>query len=361
MVPINTPSRMRSVASGTLGLALMTTFLAACSGDDAEPTSNSSADPSAGEVSAPVDVPPGTISFRRYLSAGDGTAALFTVATDGTGEQQVTSPPDGAVDSLPDWSPEADRIVFHREFSDKTWEIYTVAADGSDERQVDPGCPPDVPDAEICEEIEPAWSPDGKTLAFSWPQGGLSVVRGSETIDVRGIGVMKEDGSDATLITQTERPTSAEDGTPSWSPDGRQLVFSRLNITAEPLDASALFVINADGTGERRITPWELNAQDPAWSPDGELISFRSEVSGADFVGELHTVRPDGSRLTKLTDAEGKKVYGSSFSPDGSWIVFGMTGVGGLPDLFLMRSDGSDLGALTSTPEWDSAPDWSPR
>lgn len=163
------------------------------------------------------------------------------------------------------------------------------------------------------------------------------------------------------MITQTERPTSAEDGSPTWSPDGRRIAFSRLNITAEPLDESALFVVNADGTGERQITPWEMNAQDPAWSPDGTLISFRSELPGEDFVGEIHTVSPDGSGLSQLTDAQGKAVYGSSFSPNGSWIVFAMTGVGNLPDLFLMRRDGSDLTPLTSTPEWESAPDWSPR
>ena len=91
------------------------------------------------------------------------------------------------------------------------------------------------------------------------------------------------------------------------------------------------------------------------------MISFRSELPGTDFVGEIHTVRPDGSDLTQLTHAKGKQVLATSFSPDSAWIVFAMTGVDEQPDLYVMRRDGSDLTPLTRTPEWDSAPAWKPR
>jgi TolB protein len=330
--------------------ALVVVLLAACSGGDSEPKKKST-----------PDVPAGTIVFRRFLDGANSQAALFTISTDGTGSKQITHPPARTIDSQPDWSPDSDRIAFDREFSDKPMEIYTVTPHGSAERQVDPGCPPKVPADKICEETDPKWSPDGKTLAFSWPHGSLRSVRGEPTIEVRGIAVMAEDGSGAKLITQTKRPTHAEDAAPIWSPDGRKIAFIRLNITAKPLDVAALFVANADGSGEKRITPWEMNADDPAWSPDGELISFRSEPSGKDFVGEIHTVHPDGSDITQLTHAKGKQVFASSFSPDSAWIVFAMTGVEEQPDLYVMRRDGSDVTPLTRTPEWDSAPAWSRR
>jgi TolB protein len=198
-------------------------------------------------------------------------------------------------------------------------------------------------------------------LAFSWPHGSISLVNGEDTIEVRGIGVMNPDGSAPRLLTQTERPTDAEDESPVWSPDGSQIAFVRLNITAEPRGMTAIFVMNADGTDSQQITPWDLRAADIDWSPDGSLISFRSEETGQDFIGDLYTVHPDGSNLSPLTDNDGAtQVLASSFSPDSEWLAFAMTGVGGLPDLFVMRTDGSDLRQLTETPLWESAPDWSP-
>ena len=78
-------------------------------------------------------------------------------------------------------------------------------------------------------------------------------------------------------------------------------------------------------------------------------------------MGDLYTVAPDGSNLQRLTDHEdGTMVLGSSFSPDSQWIAFGRSGVSGQPDIYVMRTDGRDLTPLTQTPEWDSAPDWSP-
>jgi TolB protein len=334
-------------------MAVAAALLAACSGSDPEPA----------EKSSDSESQPGPIVFRKFLDPANTHAALFTMNADGTGSKQLTSPPKGAIDSLPDWSPDGKRIVFHREYADKPYEIYTIAADGTDQRQVDPGCPVGVVEDEgdICEETDPAWSPDGKLLAFSWPHGAIKQVGGEDTIEARGIGVMAPDGSGARLVTQTKRPTSSEDETPSWSPDGRRIAYVRLNISAEPRGATALFVADADGSKERQITPWRMSAADPAWSPDGSLISFRSERPDTDFVGEIHTIRPDGSGLRQLTRAKGKLVYATTFSPDGSRIVFAMTGENAQPDLYVMGLDGSDLRPLTRTPEWESAPDWSPR
>jgi TolB protein len=311
-------------------------------------------------AAADVDVPSGTIAFRRYIDAEQTQAAVFTMSTDGSSEKQVTKPPDGAVDQFPDWSPDSKRIAFQREFSDKPYEVYVINADGSAEEVVDPGCPPDISSKEICEEFDPSWSPDGASLAFSWAGGEIRQVRGQDTIEALGIGVAGVDGSDSKLITQRDRPTTSEDLDPTWSPDAKRIAFFRVNITAKPVDGTAIFVANADGSDAQRVTPWKLKAADISWSPDGELIVFRSEPN-EEHIGDLYTVRPDGTALTRLTNAKGKEIYGSSFSPDSQWIVFAMTGVDNLPDLYLMRRDGSDLTPLTKTPDWESAPDWSPR
>jgi Tol biopolymer transport system component len=281
-------------------LALALVLLAGCGSDDGSSPNSSAAD---------VDVPSGTIAFRRFLDTEQTQAAVFTMSTDGSGEKQITKPPDGAVDQFPDWSPDGGRIAFQREFSDKPFEVYVINTDGSGEGVVDPGCPPDISSKEICEEFDPSWSPDGTSLAFSWAGGEIRQVRGQDTIEVLGIGVAGVDGSDAKLVTQRDRPTTSEDLDPTWSPDGKRIAFFRLNITAKPADGSAIFVANADGSSAKRITPWKLKAADITWSPDGELILFRSEPNPEqEHIGNLYTVKPDGTDLTPLTNTQGKEM-----------------------------------------------------
>ena len=310
----------------------------------------------ASPVPLPGGLPGGEIAFRRF-DKDQNQAALFVMSTDGGDVRPVTKPGPDEVDNLPDWSPDGSQIAFERIFPSKPNEVFVVNADGSDEHPVDPGCPDARPQATICEETAPDWSSDGRRLLFGWPYGELT----GELIDVFAVGIMDADGKNAQQLTNLATPTTYEDFGPVGSPDGTQIAFLRWNSSAKPVDATAVFVMDADGSGQRRITPWMLGAEDISWAPDGTALTFRSETGGGDFVGDLHTVAPDGTDLTKVTDhAPGTMTLGSSWSPDSQWIVFARTGVAGLPDLYVMRRDGSELTPLTRTPVWDSAPAWSP-
>ena len=109
------------------------------------------------------------------------------------------------------------------------------------------------------------------------------------------------DGSNEQLIlhfrsleARAQEPHDAQ-----WSPDGTRIAVNMLNVKAKPRNGSAIYVLNADGSGFRRITPIRLNAGSPDWSPDGKRIVFNSSYEGQAAV-EIYTVRPDGRGLKRV-------------------------------------------------------------
>ena len=94
----------------SLGLAIAV-LASGCAGSDG-PSANVA--PAAKMQAAPAkaDLPPGRIAFRRYLDDAQTRGAIFTVRTDGTGEQQLTQPEEGSIDDHPDWSPDGRQIAY---------------------------------------------------------------------------------------------------------------------------------------------------------------------------------------------------------------------------------------------------------
>jgi TolB protein len=309
----------------------------------------------------------GRIAFRRFLNVEMTWGAVFTVRPDGTGERQITHPPRGFVDRNPDVSPNGQRIVFEREGVDCGRdciydEVFVVDTDGSNLTQLTHN-----PSGTACDSGgfcngSPAWSPDGSQIAFSRVSGFFQ----GELSQNIGIYVMNADGSEVQQITQKADPALGEDSDPQWSPNGRRIVFQRRNVrTARPHDGIALWTVNLVNGRERRVTPWYLRAGDtPDWSPDGRRILFHNNVDGPSTVSaNLYTIRPNGARLHQLTFAHGGTVnyLGSSYSPDGTMIVYGRrpaTG-GAAADVFIMRVDRTQH--VTRTVLYDSYPDWGPR
>jgi TolB protein len=300
----------------------------------------------------------GAIAFKRYLDSGRTTGAIFTMDANGKNVRRVTTPPAGAVDDQPDWSPDGSLLVFYRCAPDSPCGVYTVRPDGS---ALTPLLPCSATD---CEDGEGgSFLPDGKRAVFTRATGAVRHLPGGDQIEHSDI-VVRDVGSGAEQVLVRSPRFAGDYLSPHFAPNGSQFVYIRTNSgLAKPAHTHALFVARADGSHQRRVTPWALDAgDDPDWAPNGKLILFRTYESGGrsgEEQSQIATVRPDGSGLRTLTHFKhGTTVLSHSFSPDGKWIVFAKSGLGDQPDLFVMRADGSGIRPITRTAIWDSAPDW---
>lgn len=281
---------------------------------------------------------------------------LWVVNADGTGEHKLPHL-ERSEDSDPDWSPDGSRIAFDR--CAEKCEIWTANPDGSKPKRLGPNCLRRT-DSGCPDRGFPSWSPDAKRIAF-----GQGTIKGGK-IEFSEIFVMNANGTgvrQVTHITTGGKPFATDVLRPAWSPDGRQLVFEVHNLTgADPPNRHALFIVGADGSGLRQVTPWSLNAgDDQDWSPDGKLILFRTVSTANRHHGNLHTIRPDGTRLKRITNYPAPKtVLSPTYSPDGKWIAFARFTDGPYPALFVMRADGTGVRRVSRNASVNEL-DWGPR
>ncbi len=215
-------------------------------------------------------------------------------------------------------------------------EVFTINPDGTGESVLT-----DHP----LRDGDPSWSPDGTKLAFeSFRDAGSEVY------------VMNADGTGVTRLTFNG---PAEDRGTSWSPDGEQIVFHSGRFPAPPGPGHSsleIFKMNADGSGQTRLTNNVFQDALASWSPDGTKIAFNSNRDDGDH--EIYVMNTDGSDQTRLTSSPGEDAH-PMWSPDGSKIVFHSRRTGNL-DIFMMNADGTGVTQLTDTPTFEFFPVWSP-
>ena len=146
---------------------------------------------------------------------------------------------------------------------------------------------------------------------------------------------------------------SGVDENPVWSPDGRRILFTRLQIGDSARDGTDLYVMDADGTNKRRLANHNVVTL-PSWSPDGTRIAFQAWPDSHD--GGIYLVRPDGTGMVRIVRGKPLELeLGSApWSPDSRKLVYSSQG-----HIWVIGSDGRGSRRLTSS-FYDRRPALSP-
>lgn len=276
-----------------------------------------------------------------FASTRLGLPQLFLVNSDGTNLFQITNMDRGACQ--PSWSPDGLQLVFispcggRGEFYETIYNessLYTINADGTGLKQLTPSPGSD---------FDPAWSPDGKRIAFTSVRDGFRQIY---TLDV--------DTSDITLLTNTTN--LIESSQPAWSPDGKRIAY-----TVKRVGTYQVWAMTDTGQETVQLARSGQDLWDflPAWSADGKTVYFNQRRQGP-FRPWLMKVNyedlsQEARRLNFATPIEDV-----SFSPDGLWLVFEGMAPDGNREIYFMTVAGSGRTRLTNDPKIDFDPAWRP-
>lgn len=292
---------------------------------------------------------PGPAGRIAFASNAAGDLDVWTMNPDGSGASNLTTAPGSPGFAFePDWSPDGTKIAF-RSGREAAGEIYTMNADGTGFSQLT---------SNAYKDYAPAWSPDGKMIAFTSNRNdpfpatcnGLSGCNDD-------IFVMPATGGTPVQLTFG----TGADEFPQFSPDGQLIAYN-----SDESGAMAIYTVDLETLAVTKLTEDSLQAGQPDWSPDGTKIVFLDNFvfckKPKDCNSNIFVMNADGGGVTQLTFKFGDNFPHPTWSPDGDKIVF-THGIlrGGRPgQIYTMNPDGTGITRVTHTNDASTTPDWGP-
>jgi TolB protein len=305
------------------------------------------------------------VSTRHAPAPGESplhASQIYLMDGDGSNVRRLTE--NGHMDNFPALSPDGRRIVFesnrlHKEREPvNTAHLFLMNADGSVQTPLVRG-------------NSATWSPDGKRIAFHASASGagrlVSGLPGAAAADsdifILHVDDFLKRGARPKNITNNP---SAVDDDPDWSPDGRRIAFTSHAATDDHNNAvtTEVYVLGPEGKGRPlRLTDNAEEERAPSWSPDGRRIVYccrkgDPEREGGPRTFEICVMNADGTGQRRLTN----NTIGDltpTWSPDGSKIVFHRrVGGRGQFQLFMINANGTGERQLTGPPGLSGFPNW---
>ncbi len=251
------------------------------------------------------------IAFQTQTMAGYG---VHLIRPDGTGLHRWPAAVPGTQEH-PVWSPDGQRMLVNSIQADTTEDLWMANVDGTDKALVLDCIAP------CAWTDEPAWSPDGRTIAFQ--RATLVDGRLRSTLELLDVAT----GSTKVVVTMPDREVVLA---PRWAPDGRRLVVEvahlpEATLEAEP-DGDSVGTVDLDATTPKvhRLLAFDTFANNPDWSPIDDLLLFSRPIDAQHQFADLVVARPDGSGERVVTDfaKHGGAAVQPAFTPDGKQVLF---------------------------------------